>query len=92
MSIKIYSSKACTQCKMTKKTFDRDGVPYENVMTDGNERVQASLRAQGYSALPVVVTPTDSWTGFQPDKIRTSIDEYKAETALETSMAGPSIA
>lgn len=92
MSIKIYSSKACTQCKMTKKAYDRDGIAYENVLIDGNEPLQAKLLAQGHTALPVVVTPSETWGGFQPDKIRTSIAEYMATTTLEASITGPSIA
>ena len=92
MTIKIYSSQLCDQCRMTKKAYDRDGVVYENVMIDGDERLQAMLRTQGHSGLPVVVTPSDTWTGFQPDKIKTSIAEYKAAATLETSMAGPYIA
>ena len=91
VSIKIYSKKVCNQCTMTKKLYDRAGVTYETVTTDGNEVLQDRLRAQGHMALPVVITPGDSWAGFQPERINASIDEYSATATAERSLSGPNI-
>jgi glutaredoxin-like protein NrdH len=92
VSIKIYSSRSCTQCAMTKRLYDRDGVGYETVMIDNNEIAQARLKAAGHQQLPVVVTDTETWTGFQPERVKASIEHYKASRPASAAMDGPSIA
>lgn len=91
VSIKIYSSRSCTQCVMTKRLYDRDCVAYETVMIDTNEIAQARLKAAGHRQLPVVVTDTETWTGFQPELVKASIEHYKASQPTPVAMDGPSI-
>ncbi|GAB3252580.1 thioredoxin domain-containing protein [Arthrobacter pigmenti] len=92
VSITIYSKKTCDQCTMTKKLYDRAGVTYETVNVDANEALQEKLRAQGHMSLPVIVTPTDSWAGFQPDRIKDSIELHTPASPGDTLLPGPDIA
>lgn len=92
VSIKIYSSRGCTLCAMTKRLYDRDGVAYETVMIDNNETAQARLKAAGHQQLPVVVTDTATWTGFQPERVEASIVEFKASVPATFTTHGPDVA
>jgi glutaredoxin-like protein NrdH len=91
VSIKIYSSSSCPQCAMTKRLYDRDGVAYESVMIDNNDAVQARLRADGHRQLPVVETATATWTGFQPELIKASIEHHKASQTSGAVVEGLSV-
>jgi len=35
-----------------------------------NEVAHQEVKSMGYTALPVVVTASDRWAGFRPDKLR----------------------
>ena len=75
MTITIYTitdentGRECTNCTATKKAMDRKGITYQSrVMTDAERE---AFRKAGHLAAPVVITDTDTWAGFRPDKILT---------------------
>lgn len=67
--ITVYTLPSCQPCKMTKREFDRLGLAYEEVPMD-TPGVAERLTEAGHRAAPVVETPDQSWSGFQPSKIR----------------------
>ncbi|OCA53861.1 glutaredoxin-like protein NrdH [Photorhabdus namnaonensis] len=69
MSITIYSKPDCVQCNATYQALNRRNIPYQIVDLTENPQALATIRAMGYQQVPVVVTDTQHWSGFRPDKI-----------------------
>lgn len=69
MTVRVYTKPECRQCDMTKRLLDREGVSYvtEDLTDPGN---LAAARSLGHSSAPVVVVEGDSWSGFQPERIK----------------------
>lgn len=71
MAITVYSKPSCVQCKSTYRALDSKGLDYEIVdLTEDAEALEL-VKSLGYMSAPVVITDTDHWTGFRPDKIAT---------------------
>jgi len=69
MTITVYSKKHCPQCNSTYRQLDRFGLQYEIVDVEADQAAFNQLVAEGFRAMPVVKTDTDTWAGFRPDKI-----------------------
>jgi glutaredoxin-like protein NrdH len=54
---------------MTKRMLDRIGVEYETVDITEDSAAMEMVLGMGFKSAPVVITDTDSWAGFNPDKI-----------------------
>lgn len=68
--VALYSKPECVQCDRTKKLFDAKGIEYTEIdITQDSDAYKFVTEKLGYSAAPVVVTETDHWYGFRPDKI-----------------------
>jgi glutaredoxin-like protein NrdH len=66
----VYSKPSCVQCTATYRALDTKGVRYEVIdLTTQPAEVVESFKARGLMQAPIVVTDTDEWAGFQPDKI-----------------------
>lgn len=74
MSITVYSKPACNQCDATKRAFDRAGIEIDVVDMTADAEAFEKVKASGALAAPYVEVTfedgsTDSWAGFQPEKI-----------------------
>lgn len=67
--VTVYTKPACVQCDMTKKMLDKNGVAYNTVDITQDPDAYDMIVGMGFMAAPVVITPEDSWAGFNPDKI-----------------------
>lgn len=65
----VYSRPSCPACTATMRALDKRGVSYE--VRELTESAAARFRAAGHQQAPVVVTETDEWSGYRPDKIIT---------------------
>ena len=66
----LYSKNDCIQCRMTKRNLDSLGIEYQEINLDENPQfLEHVTKDLGFMAAPVVVTDTDAWSGFRPDKI-----------------------
>lgn len=65
----VYTKPACVQCDMTKKLLDKNGVTYTTVDITQDQEAYDKIIALGFMAAPVVITDSDSWAGFNPEKI-----------------------
>ncbi len=66
----LYSKNDCIQCRMTKRNLDSLGIEYQEINLDENPQFREYVTKDlGFMAAPVVVTDTDAWSGFRPDKI-----------------------
>ncbi|MDR1118990.1 MAG: glutaredoxin-like protein NrdH [Bifidobacteriaceae bacterium] len=69
MSVTVYSQPACPQCRATYRALDREGIPYAVVNLADDVHALEQVRALGYRQAPVVVTESEHWSGFRPDRI-----------------------
>lgn len=66
----VYTKNNCVQCEQTKRLMDRLELSYDVVNISEHPTELDRLIKMGYTAAPVVITDTDSWAGFNPDKIK----------------------
>lgn len=66
---RVFSLNNCPQCLFTKKKMDALGIQYEEVNMSEHPEAADEVRALGYQSAPVVITESEHWSGFRPDKI-----------------------
>ena len=73
LSVTVYSTPHCQQCRMAYLALDRAGVPYTVVDLATNDAARAWVSDDlGHTQAPVVVVdqdPDNHWSGFRPDSI-----------------------
>ncbi|GHD13734.1 glutaredoxin-like protein NrdH [Zhihengliuella salsuginis] len=69
MTVTVYTKPACVQCNATYRALDKKGVVYQSVDISQDADALERVRALGHMQAPVVVTDSDNWSGFRPDKI-----------------------
>ncbi|NUL60345.1 glutaredoxin-like protein NrdH [Brevibacterium luteolum] len=69
--ITVYTKPACVQCNATFRALDSRGIDYRAVDLTEEPGALDVVKAMGYMQAPVVVTDSDHWSGFRPDKIAT---------------------
>ena len=67
--VTVYSKSSCVQCTATYRALDSKGIDYKIVDLSEDDDVLDAVKALGYLQAPVVVTGSDHWSGFRPDKI-----------------------
>ncbi len=65
----VYTKPACVQCDMTKRMLDKLEIDYDTVDITQDDSALEMVMSMGFKSAPVVITDSDSWAGFQPDKI-----------------------
>ena len=68
--VTVYTKTACVQCNATFKALDKHGVEYEAVDIPVDDEAREYVMALGHLQAPVVVTGSDHWSGFRPDRIK----------------------
>lgn len=69
MSITVYSTPSCVQCKATYRALDSKGLTYDVVDVTTDPAAHALVSGLGYVQAPVVVSGDEHWSGFRPDRI-----------------------
>lgn len=69
MSVTVYTKPSCVQCNATYRALDRKGIEYKKVDISQDADALEQIRDLGFMQAPVVITESDSWSGFRPDKI-----------------------
>ncbi|ODQ94556.1 NrdH-redoxin [Dietzia alimentaria] len=70
MSITVYTKPQCVQCGATIKALDKAGITYELVDITTDTEARDYIMTLGHLQAPVIVTETDHWAGFRPDRIK----------------------
>lgn len=66
----VYSKPACVQCDATYRALDKRGIAYEVVDLSTDDAALEAVRALGYQQAPVVVvSPSEHWSGFRPERL-----------------------
>ena len=71
MAVIVYTNPNCVQCEQTKKFLDKEGIEYtvENLQSDDDYEKLVDFVNRGFKSAPIVVTDTETWSGFKPDKL-----------------------
>lgn len=69
-TITVYTTPGCPQCTTTFRALDKANLDYSTVDLTTDDAALARVKELGYSQAPVVVTDSDHWSGFRPDKIK----------------------
>lgn len=69
----VYHKNGCQQCRMTMRLMDKLGIVHTDVNIDDNEDIREQLIAEGFKQMPVVKADGESWSGYQPDRIKALI-------------------
>jgi glutaredoxin-like protein NrdH len=70
MTVTVYTKPACVQCNATYKALDKAGIANEKVDISIDDEAREYVLALGYLQAPVVVTDSEHWSGFRPDRIK----------------------
>lgn len=74
--ISVYSKPSCVQCTATYRALDKQGIEYDVYDVSVDDEALATVKALGYMQAPVVVTESDHWSGFRPDKINALVAQH----------------
>lgn len=67
--VTVYSNPNCVQCEQTKRYLTQKNVNFESKMIQDSPEIHALIEEKGYKTAPIVVTDTDSWSGFRLEKL-----------------------
>lgn len=85
MSISVYSTPNCPQCRMTKKILSEAAIPFIDVDLSQDAEAMAMVKELGYVAAPVVITDTAHWSGFRHEKLLDFIVKYRLNSVHEAA-------
>jgi glutaredoxin-like protein NrdH len=69
MTVTVYSKPNCVQCEQTKRYLDNHNIAYSTVDLTQDQEALEMVVGMGYGSAPVVITDTDSWSGFRLEKL-----------------------
>lgn len=67
--ITVYSKPNCVQCDATKRHLTKLDLSFEVVDVTENLEAYNKIVDLGFQAVPVVITDSGSWSGYQPSKL-----------------------
>lgn len=73
MRVTVYTKPQCQQCTATARALDKAGITYDTVDITTNPDARDYVMALGYLQAPVVVTDTEHWAGFRPDRCKSLV-------------------
>ena len=68
--VTVYSKNNCVQCKMTKRFLDSNNITYQEINLDEQPEYIEHVKDLGFNEAPVIETPTEVFSGFQPGKLK----------------------
>lgn len=84
LSVTVYSTPGCVQCKLSRTWLDKHDVPYVEVDLSEDQDALEMVRNLGYQAAPVIVASKQyegasaHWSGFIPANLEWLIAEEVA--------------
>lgn len=67
--VKVLSKPSCVQCTATHKYLKQNNVEFESIDMTEDDSALEYAKSLGYLSAPVVITDSDHWSGFRPDKL-----------------------
>ena len=71
MRVVVWTKSHCSQCVMTKKLMQRQGIDFEEADLEADPEQLQKFKEAGLLQAPIVVLGHDGrkWAGFRPDLI-----------------------
>lgn len=95
--ITVWTKPDCTQCTGTFKFFETQGISkvaltVKDLTHPDNAAQLQNFKERGLMQAPIVQTPQETWSGFNPDKIKTAATQMRTSTPSPAmSMTGPGL-
>ncbi len=69
--VTVYTKNNCMQCKLTKRNLQENGIEYQEVNTDDDEKALDYVKSYGVKRLPSVFVGDElAFSGFSPSEIK----------------------
>lgn len=68
-TVTVYGKPNCVQCDRTTAKLAKARITVTYIDVTENQAAFDRVVAMGFQQVPVVVTDTDRWSGYRPDKI-----------------------
>lgn len=68
-TVTVYGAADCGACVRTKQVLLRKGIEFADVDIDAHPDLRETLKAWGFTSLPVVRAGEEWWCGLRPDKL-----------------------
>lgn len=67
----VFSKNPCVYCEATKRDMKALGIKYREIFIDQpeNAEILEHLKASGFMKAPIVIAGTESWQGYEKEKI-----------------------
>lgn len=75
--ITIYGQPDCHPCRLAQRQLDKEQVPYDYVDLTQHPHMRRQFHQQGLLSTPIIETPTERFTGLQPDRIKAAAQEVR---------------
>lgn len=85
--ITISGTKDCVQCTAVGRFLDTRHIPHTFIDLNENATKLAELKAAGIQQIPVVETPTERFTGFNPARLDAAVAEFQGSVATQSVVA-----
>lgn len=92
----MWEKPGCVQCAAVKRALNKEQVLYEVRDLSDPQHTEQLKRfiAAGHQQAPIVQTPSETFAGFQPDKITAAVTEVRSLTSSAMTgqgMSGPGL-
>jgi len=88
--ITIYGQPNCQPCRLARRQLDNEAVPYSYVDLSKHPEKLQQFKEQGLQSTPIIETPTERFTGLQPDRIKqaaTQVRQLQTEQQRQAQQA-----
>jgi glutaredoxin-like protein NrdH len=82
MNITVYTKPNCVQCHTTKTYLDKHNFGYSTVDITKDQEAYEKVVGLGFSSVPVVITDTDSWSGFRVSKLEQMLAQRTSKASI----------
>jgi glutaredoxin len=73
MTIKVYTTDRCPQCKVLKSYLQVMNIDFEEINVNTPELIEKVVNLTGQRTIPVIQSDNEIIVGFNPDKIKSLI-------------------
>lgn len=89
--ITVYGTPRCQPCRLTERQLKKEAVPYTYVDLTEHPAKLEHFKAAGIHQTPIIETPTERFTGLQPDRIKQAAAEVRTLMAAQEQTANVTI-
>lgn len=88
--ITVYGTPACQPCRLAERQLKKENVPHTYVDLTEHPAKLEEFKAAGIRQTPIIETPSERFTGLQPDRIKQAAAEVR--TLIAAQYQAPNVA